>query len=66
MLDFKDTHNPLDCIKDTYGSTDELASYLDKAIEMLFYLEEDAFERKEIQNVVAALREVVVILRKSN
>ena len=52
-------------INETYGSSETLADYLDKGIEMLFYLEEDTFERKEIQDVVAALRGIVMTLRKT-
>ena len=50
-------------IEDTYGSPEELAKILDYGIEMLFYLEEGSFEQKEVQNVVAALRGIVVGLR---
>lgn len=52
-------------IEDWYGSPEELAKVLDLAIEMIFYLEEDTFERKEVQQVVVALRGLVVGL-KSN
>jgi len=51
-------------MEDWYGSPDELAKVLDLALEMLFYLEEDTFDRKEVQKVVAALRGIVVGLRK--
>lgn len=50
-------------IEDTYGSPEELAKILDYGVEMLFYLEEDSFDQKEVQNVVAALRGIVVGLR---
>lgn len=50
-------------IEDGYGSPEELAKVLDLAVEMLFYLEEDAFDRKETQQVVAALRGIVVGFR---
>jgi hypothetical protein len=52
-------------IEDTYGSPEELAKILDYGIEMLFYLEEGSFEQKEVQNVVAAIRGIVVGLRKN-
>lgn len=55
-----------DVIKDTYGSPEELAKQLDLGIEMLFYLQEDTFNQTELRNVVAALREIVVMLRKTN
>lgn len=51
-------------IEDRYGTPEELAKVLDLALEMLFYLEEDTFDRKELQEVVAALRGIVVGLRK--
>ena len=53
-------------IEDGYGAPEELAKVLDLAIEMLFYLEEDTFDRKEVQQVVAALRGIVVGLRNTN
>lgn len=53
-------------IEDTYGTPEELAKILDFGIEMLFYLEEGSFEQKEVQNVVAALRGIVVGLRVKN
>ncbi|MCL6274505.1 hypothetical protein M3P19_10815 [Muricauda sp. 2012CJ35-5] len=48
---------------DAYGSPEELAKILDLGVEMLFYLEEDSFDRKEIQSVVSALRGVILELR---
>ena len=56
----------LQWIEDGYGAPEELAKVLDLAIEMLFYLEEDTFDRKEVQQVVAALRGIVVGLRNTN
>ncbi|MFD2101604.1 hypothetical protein [Flagellimonas iocasae] len=53
----------LNWIEDTYGTPEELAKILDYGIEMLFYLEEGSFEQKEVQNVVAAIRGIVVRLR---
>ena len=50
-------------VKDTYGSSEALAQQLDLTIEMLFYLEDNAFTKREVQNVVAALRDVVEVLR---
>ncbi|WP_431163455.1 hypothetical protein [Flagellimonas beolgyonensis] len=50
-------------IEDWYGSPEELAKVLDLALEMLFYLEADTFDRNEVQQVVAALRGLVVGLR---
>ncbi|WP_228234988.1 hypothetical protein [Allomuricauda sp. M10] len=54
----------LNWIEDSYGTPEELAKVLDYGIEMLFYLEEDTFDRKEVQQVVAALRGLVKGLRK--
>ncbi|MEX0361979.1 MAG: hypothetical protein AB3N10_13445 [Allomuricauda sp.] len=64
MLSEKEENGPLSFIKDTYGSKEEMAKILDLGIEMLFYVEENTFSRKEMQSVVSALRDVVVILRK--
>ena len=50
-------------LQDTYGSPEALAQQLDLTIEMLFYLEDNAFTKREVQNVVAALRDVVGVLR---
>lgn len=66
MFDPKDIKDSSYWIRETYGSQEVLADHLDKGIEMLFYIEEDSFDKKEIQNVVAALRGIVVILRKTN
>lgn len=51
-------------INDSYGSPSRLANFLDKGIEMLFYLEEDTFEQKDIQSVVSAIRGIVEVLRQ--
>lgn len=53
-------------IKDSYGSSKKLAEHLDLGIEMLFYLEEDTFERKEVQSVVSALRTIIRTLRQKD
>ncbi len=53
-----------DFIEDRYGSQEALAKILDLGIEMLFYLEEDTFERKEVQQVVSALRGISHVLRQ--
>ncbi len=45
-------------------TNEELADCLDKGIEMLFFIEEDIFDRKDVQNVVFAIRRVQDVLRK--
>ncbi len=45
-------------------SSDELVECLDMGIEMLFFIEEDTFDRKDVQNVVFAIRRVINALRK--
>ncbi|MEM6864824.1 MAG: hypothetical protein AAF575_06565 [Bacteroidota bacterium] len=50
-------------IQNTYGNPETLAQQLDLAVEMLFYLEDNTFEKQEVQNVVAALRDFVKVLR---
>lgn len=61
------SNNPIiqlsDFIEDAYGSPEALAQQLDLAVEMLFYVEEDTFSRRELQEVATALRKVVSILR---
>lgn len=52
-----------DWIEDTYGTQEELAKVLNLGVEMLFYLEEDTFDRREVQQVVAALRGITNGLR---
>ena len=51
-------------LQDTYGSPEALAQQLDLTVEMLFYLEDNAFTKREVQNVVAALRDLVGVLRE--
>ena len=50
-------------IEDTYGSPEKLAQVLDFGIEMLFYLEENTFEKREVRDVVSAMRGIVHLLR---
>lgn len=56
MLEETQIEKLTEWIQDTYGSPAQLCEHLNMAVEMLFYLEEDAFDRKDIQNVVVALR----------
>lgn len=65
MSDLHHIRNAANRVRETYGSKEVLADHLDKAVEMLFYVEEGTFERTEIQNVVAALRDIVGILRQT-
>ena len=48
-------------LKDRYG-LEGVIQCLDLCIEMLFYLEEGAFTRREIQEVVCVVRDLTVIL----
>ena len=50
-------------LKEGYGGPTNLAYILDQGIEMLFYLEPDVFTQREVQGVVTALREIIVVLR---
>lgn len=43
-------------IVDTFGTKEVLAEYLDLAVEMLFYVEQDTFGQRELQGVVTVLR----------
>ncbi len=53
-------------IEDMYGSSEKLAQVLDFGVEMLFYLEEGTFEKREVQDVVSALRRIIIILRTNS
>ncbi|MEL6483654.1 MAG: hypothetical protein AAFU57_01340 [Bacteroidota bacterium] len=64
MSSFEKKLNKL--IEESYGTPEALAQQLDLAVEMLFYLEEDVFTKREVQNVVASLRGVVGVLRNKN
>ena len=55
----------LEQVQDSYGSTQELANVLDMGVEMLFYLEENAFSQREVQNVVSAMRVFTKALREN-
>jgi len=50
-------------LKEGYGESANFANILDQGIEMLFYLEPDVFTQREVQSVVTALREIIVVLR---
>ncbi|MEL6974688.1 MAG: hypothetical protein AAGL29_04765 [Bacteroidota bacterium] len=50
-------------IEDIYGSAEGLIDHLHLAIEMLFYLEDDTFDKREIQAVVSALKGVIAALQ---
>jgi len=54
----------LDLFEDVYSSPAELAEVLEMGIEMLFYVEEGAFSKEDMQNVVTALRKITLELRK--
>lgn len=64
MLKKKQKEHLSKLIDDSYGSPGRLANFLDRGIEMLFYLEEDTFEQKDIQGVVSAIRGIVEVLRQ--
>ncbi|MEP1489322.1 MAG: hypothetical protein ABJK28_12945 [Algibacter sp.] len=51
-------------INDCSLSPEGFAKYLDMGVEMLFYIEEDTFDRKDIQNVVFAIKRIIDNLRK--
>jgi|GEM_PF-2098294 len=53
-----------DLFEDAYASPAELAEVLDLGIEMLFYVEEGAFSKDDMRNVVTALRKITLELRK--
>lgn len=51
-------------VDDCSLSPDEFVKYLDLGVEMLFYIEEDTFDRKDIQNAVFAIKRIIDNLRK--
>ncbi|MEL7270659.1 MAG: hypothetical protein AAGL34_13890 [Bacteroidota bacterium] len=65
--DFDDTKNGdlSQSIIEAYGSREGLAEVLNLGIEMLFYLEEDTFERRDVQHVASAIRLVRDFLQKA-
>lgn len=50
-------------IKDCCGTPEVLGHYLDLAVEMLFYVEQGAFEQQELQDVVTVLRGLKQVLK---
>lgn len=50
-------------IEDQYGTPETLAHWLDLAVEMLFYVEEDTFSRVEFQEVATAINKLARVLR---
>lgn len=50
-------------LEDGYGSPEKFARVLDLGIEMLFYVEQEAFTKREIQQVVTAVRGIIGVLR---
>ncbi|MEL7271452.1 MAG: hypothetical protein AAGL34_17905 [Bacteroidota bacterium] len=63
MVQEKQQEYLLELIKDTYGSPEGLIDHLHLAIEMLFYLEDDTFDKREIQTVVSALKGIIGALQ---
>lgn len=64
--DYDDTKKIDLAIIEAYGSREGLAEVLELGIEMLFYLEEDTFERKDVQHVASALGFVRDFLRQGD
>ena len=53
-------------IQEAYGSPVQLAEILNLGIEMLFYLEEDTFDQRDVQHVASAIRIVCKVLRQGD
>lgn len=62
-LNYLNTVDLWDIIEEGYGTKEEMAKVLDLGLEMLFYVEEEAFTQREIQQVVSAIRTVIGVLR---
>lgn len=58
------SNNLNELIKEAYGTREELAEVLNLGIEMLFYLEENTFDRKDVQHVASAIRIACDFLRQ--
>ncbi len=50
-------------IEEGYNTPAEFANVLDLGVEMFFYIEEEAFTQREIQQVACAIRGIVGVLR---
>lgn len=57
------TEELTELIEDGYGGPADFAKVLDLGIEMLFYVEQEAFTQREVQQVVSALRGIIGVLR---
>ena len=64
MLDKKQQEYLSELIDNDYSSPEELAMHLDMGIEMFFYIEEDVFDKRDVQSVVFAIRKIRNALRK--
>lgn len=53
-------------IKEAYGSPEQLAEVLNLGMEMLFYIEENTFERRDVQHVASAMRIICEVLRQGD
>ena len=63
MVQEKQNEQLLEFIKDTYGSAEGLVDHLHLAIEMLFYLEADTIDKREIKAEVSALKGIIGVLQ---
>ena len=52
-------------VDDCFLSPEEFAECLDKGVEMLFFIEEDTFDRKDVQSVVSAIKGIANALKKA-
>jgi len=64
MLTEKQQEYLSEFIEESYGTSSELANLLDEGIEMLFYVDEETFDKRKIQNVVSAVRDISKALRR--
>ncbi|MGB5820527.1 MAG: hypothetical protein WBG90_13670 [Saonia sp.] len=60
---FNDSSDLSELIKEAYGSSEQLAEVLVLGMEMLFYLEEDTFEIRDVQHVASAMRFIRDVLK---
>lgn len=63
MLKEEQIESLSELIEDGYGKN-RLADFLDAGIEMLFYVDEETFDKRDVQNVASAMRAISKALRK--
>lgn len=50
-------------IEEGFGTPEEMAKQLDKVIEMIFYVDEESFDKKDMQNAMSVIKSINDSLR---